>query len=142
MRKVVRTLIACSFWSIASGAEKWGFDTPHGFIPNGCPDCRVEVDLQEPLHDGQTIHLDFADAIHCGHIYEWKVTEYAPDKFFASMVIPLPDPLVLIYGDKDPTDYGRLRDELECESAELTEAPIQDAHEVLKTEECIRVLSD
>lgn len=142
MKKVVRILIVCSLWSAALAAEKWGFDTPYGFIPNGCPDCRVEVDLSEPLHDGQIISLDFADTIACGWIDEWRVTEYRPDEFFAAMVIPLPDPLELIYGDKDPTDYGRLRDELECESVELTEAPIQDAHEVLKTEECIRVLTD
>ena len=75
-----------------------------------------------------------------------RITEYAPEmdpnKFFAAMVIPLPDPLILIVGDEYPTKYGRFRDELECESVELTEAPIQDAHEVLKTEECERVLSD
>ena len=146
MRKVVGILIACSFWSVVCGAQNWGFDTQYGFIPNGCPDCRVTVNLSEPLHDGQIIHLGSTDAEQCGHIYEWRITEYAPekdpDKFFAAMVIPFPDPLVLVLKDENPTKYGRFRDELECESVELTEAPILDAHEVLKTEECVRVLTD
>ncbi len=142
MRKVIVLMAFAAFLANVQAEEKWGFDTPYGFIPNACPDCRVEVSLSEPPHDGQIINLEFFDAIHCGHIYEWRVTEYESGKFFAAMVVPLPDPLVLIYGDKDPTDSFRFKDELECESVELTEAPIQDAHEVLKTEECIRVLSD
>ena len=150
MRKVAVILIVFAFFGVSNGQKKWGFDTPYGFIPNDNPGCRIEVNLSEPLHDGQIIDLSGESILarirrgDCGHIAQWRVTEYKPGKYFASMVIPFPDPLILYYLDETPYNFGRLSDELECKTADNEAPPIKFDHEieVLKTEECVRVLSD
>ncbi|MDE2927989.1 MAG: hypothetical protein OXT71_16455, partial [Acidobacteriota bacterium] len=135
-------VVVLSLCAVSYAEDKFGFDTQQGFIPNSSPGCRVQVDVPDPLEDGMIIQLNSGDAAQCGGIAEWRVSEYHPGKFYAAMFIPLPDPLVIEWGIESPLKYGRLRDEIECVQVDPYGAPIEDAHEVLKAEECTRTLTD
>lgn len=142
VRRGALVVVVLALFAVCHAGDKYGFDSQQGFIPNDCPGCRVEVDIPNALEDGMIVELNAADTWACGNTREWRITEYAPDKFFAAALIPLPDPLVLMHGDEHPFRYSRLKDADECDSAPLERAPVEDAHEVLRTEDCERVLYD
>ncbi len=135
-------IVGWALWATGYAGDQFGFDTQQGFIPNDSPGCRVEVDLPEPLEDGLIIELDESATTECGNTSQWRVTEYDEGKFFAAALIPLPNALILNYGQEHPFKYNRLKDVMECVTVESQAAPIDYAHEVLKTENCQRVLYD
>ena len=140
----LKAVVILAVYAVCYAGDEFGFDSQQGFIPNDCPGCRVQVDIPDPLEDGMIIELNDAATAECGETREWRVAEFAPGKFFAAAVIPLPDPLLLNWEERrnHPFNYGRLKDEDECTALPLERAPIEDAHEVLKTEDCERALYD
>ncbi len=151
----MKQLILIPFVSVALAQEidRAGFRSQQGRIPTGLPGCSVQIDIPDPLVDGIIIELTEEEAEDCYGIPRWRVTEFEEGKFFAAVSVPLPDPLILDYSvdlshlnekwtdDVSVVSYvnNRLRDEVECEEVEPYPAPIDDAHTVLKTEECERV---
>lgn len=125
-----------------------GFDSEQGFIPNNNVNCRVWVDIPGPLEDGMILELDEEEAARCRDVSQWRVTEYTEGKFFAAPHVPLPEPLVVkcVPGPGRVRSHCQtlynLRDQDECTVVATEEAPIEDAHKVLKTEECERTLYD
>ena len=139
-----KAVVILAIYAVCYAGDKYGFDSQQGFIPNDCPGCRIQVDIPDPLEDGMIIELDDEATAACGETPQWRISEFAPGKFFAAAIIPLPDPLVLNWEERrnHPFNYGRLKDEDEYIALALERAPIEDAHEVLKTEECERALYD
>ena len=142
MRKVIVFFIVFAFWSVVSA--KNGFDSQQGFIPTTEGPCRTEVNIPDPLEDGMVIDLGPVSDDFCLGISQWQISEYSRGKFAAHPHIPLPDPLVVkcrrFYGSVKHHCHGLVnyRENITCENVTLEHAPIEDAHEVLKTEECQR----
>lgn len=141
-----RAVVLLAVCAVCYAQSPSGFDSQQGFIPTIEGPCHATVDLPDPLEDGQIIDLGPVSDDFCRGISRWRISEYTRGKFVAAPRIPLPDPLIVKcrrIPNHTKETCGLLvnyREDTQCTPVGLEAAPIEDAHEVLKTEECSRTL--